>query len=124
MNLLLWVFQGLLALLFLATGTMLLITPRDKITERTTWVEAFSPGFIKFVGLLEVLGATGLVAPLATSIWPQLTPLAAGGLALLMIGAVATHLRYREYLNALLPLVVLLLASFIVYGRVLAVSML
>lgn len=121
---LLWVFQGLLALLFLAAGTMLLITPRDKIAERTAWVEAFSPGFIKLVGLLEVLGATGLVAPLATGVWPQLTSLAAGGLGLLMIGAVATHLRYREYPNVLLPLVVLLLTSFIVYGHVLTVSVL
>ncbi|CAN5843133.1 DoxX family protein [soil metagenome] len=124
MNILLWVFQGLLALLFLATGTMLLITPRDKITERAAWTEAFSPGFVKLVGGLEVLGAVGLVVPMATDILPWLTPLAAVGLGLLMAGAVVTHLRHREYPNALLPLAVSLLAAFIVYGRVSAVAVL
>lgn len=117
MNLLLWVFQGLLALLFLATGTMLLITPRNKITERATWAEAFPPGFVKFIGGLEVLGAVGLIVPMAIDVLPWLTPLAAVGLGLLMVGAVVTHLRHREYPNALLPLVVLLLIAFIVYRR-------
>lgn len=103
---------------------MLLITPRDKIAERATWAEAFSPGIVKLVGGLEVLGAVGLIVPMAIDVLPWLTPLAAVGLGLLMIGAVATHLRYREYPNVLLPLVVLLLTSFIVYGHVLTVSVL
>ena len=68
--------------------------------------------------LLEVLGAAGLVVPLATGIWPWLTPLAAVGLGVLMVGAITTHLRFREYPNALAPLAVLLLAAFVAYGRV------
>ena len=107
-----------MALLFLLTGTMLLVTPREKLASGAAWAETFSPGLIKGVGLLEVLGAAGLVVPLATGIWPWLTPLAAVGLGLLMVGAVATHLRHREYPHALVPLAVLLLAAFVAYGRV------
>ena len=103
---------------------MLLVTPRRKLVAGAAWAETFSPSTIKLIGLLEVLGAVGLVAPMATGILPWLTPLAAVGLGLLMVGAVATHLRFREYPNALLPLTVSLLAAFVVYGRVSVVSVL
>lgn len=121
MNVLLWVVQGLLALLFLFTGTMMLVTPREKLVAGAAWAETFSPSTTKLIGLLEVLGAVGLVVPMATGAWSWLTPIAAVGLGLLMVGAVATHLRFRDYPNAFLPLAVLLLAAFIVYGRVSAI---
>ena len=116
-NVLLWSVQGLLALLFLFTGTTMLVTPREKLVAGAVWAETFSPSTTKLIGLLEVLGAVGLVIPMITDVLPWLTPLAAVGLSLLMVGAVATHLRHREYQKALLPLVVLLLAVCIVYGR-------
>ena len=124
MNVPLWAVQGLLALLFLFTGTMLLVTPRRKLVAGAAWAETFSPSTTKLIGLLEVLGAVGLVAPMATGSLPWLTPLAAVGLGLLMVGAVATHLRFRDYPNALLPLTVSLLAAFVVYGQVSVVSVL
>ena len=96
-NVLLWSAQGLLALLFLFTGTIMLLTPKGKLVAGAAWAETFSPSTTKLTGLLEVLGA--------------------GGLSLLMVGAVTTHLRHREYQKVLLPLVVLLLAVCIVYGR-------
>ena len=64
-----------------------------------------------------MLGAVGLVVPMLTGILPWLTPLAALGLGLLIIGALTVHLQHREYPNALPPLVVLLLAAFVFYGR-------
>ena len=118
MNVALWAVQVPLALLFLLTGTMLLVTPREKLALGAAWAGTFAPDLVKGVGLLEVLGAAGLVVPLATGIWPWLTPLAAVGLGVLMVGAITTHLRFREYPNALAPLAVLLLAAFVAYGRV------
>ena len=114
---LLWSVQGLLALLFLFAGTLLLLTPRQKLVAGAVWAETFSPSTTKLTGLLEVLGALGLIIPMITDVLPWLAPLAAVGLSLLMVGAVVIHLRHREYQKALLPLVVLLLAVCIVYGR-------
>lgn len=117
MNVLLWAVQGPLALLFLFMGTMLLMTPRRKLVAGAAWAATFPTGLIKGIGLLEVLGAVGLVVPMATGIWPWLTPLAAVGLGLLLVGTVAAHLRLRDRTHALLPLAVLLLAAFVAYGR-------
>ncbi len=67
----------------------------------------FSPRTTKLIGMVELLGAIGLIVPMATGILPWLTPLAAIGLVLNMIGAIVTHLRYREYPNLILPIVLL-----------------
>jgi hypothetical protein len=81
------------------------------------WVEDFSQGAVRLIGTLEVLGAVGLVLPALTGALPWLTPLAAAGLVLLMIGAALTHLRRTEYGNIAVNAVLLILAAFVVYGR-------
>jgi len=96
MNIALWVLQGLIAFVMTAAGGMKLSTPREKLTEKMPWVNDFSAGQVKLIGLAQVLGAIGLVAPWATGILPVLTPIAAVGLALIMGGAVATHVRRKE----------------------------
>ena len=117
MNLVLWIVQGVLALAFLVAGMMRLVMPRDKLAAQQAWVNDFSPGAVKVIGALEVLGAIGLIAPGVTGILPWLTLLAAAGLALTMTGAILTHIRRREYPIIGVNGALMALAIFVVVGR-------
>lgn len=117
MNMAIWAIQILLAVVFLMAGVMKIMQPKDKLAESLAWVEDFSPNSIRAIGVVELLGALGLVLPALTGILPWLTPLAAAGLALTMIGAIVTHLRRGEYPNILINIVLLALAAFVAYGR-------
>lgn len=114
----LWGVQGLLAFAFLGAGGMKLATSNaDLLANGMTWVERF-PDFMRYIiGGSEVLGAIGLILPAATGIQPKLTPAAAAGLALVMLIALADHLRAGE-IGAVPPTVVLGgLCAFVVWGR-------
>jgi len=114
-NLILWILQGLLALLFLFAGVMKFITPVEKMNAGAP---IQLPGlFLHFVGVCEVLGAIGLVLPGLLGIRPGLTPLAAAGLTILMIGAVIIPLVGGAVGPALFPLIVGILLIFVAYGR-------
>jgi uncharacterized membrane protein YphA (DoxX/SURF4 family) len=117
MNIALWVVQALLALAFGMTGLMKLTQSREKLAAQMGWVNDFAPTTVKLIGALELLGAIGLILPLLSGILPWLTPLAAVGLVLTMLGAMATHLRRGENQMLLPNLVLLLLAAFVAYGR-------
>ena len=117
MNIALWVVQILLAVAFLGSGLMKLTQPKEKIATSMAWAADFSPTAIKLIGLVEVLGALGLVLPAATGIAPILTPLAAVGLALVMVGAAITHARRGESQMIVVNVVLLLLAAFVAWGR-------
>ena len=123
MNTAIWIVQILLALAFGMAGLMKLTQPREKLTERMAWVNDFTQTIVRGIGLLEILGAVGVVLPALTGILPWLTPLAAGGLVLVMIGAAATHFRRKEYSGIGVNLVLFALAAFVVYGRFLAVPL-
>ena len=93
----LWIVNGLLALAMLGGGLMKLVTPKATLAERgMAWTEDFSAGTVKAIAALEVVGALGLILPLATGIAPILAPLAGTGLAIIMIGAVVVHVRRKE----------------------------
>jgi uncharacterized membrane protein YphA (DoxX/SURF4 family) len=114
----LWVVQLLLAAAFLGAGGMKLSQPKEKLAQNNmAWVEDFSRGTVRLIGTLEVLGALGLVLPALTGVLPWLTPLAAVGLALTMVGAILTHLNRKENTMIAAPAVLLVLAAFVVYGR-------
>ncbi len=117
MNIALWVVQILLAVAFLGSGLMKLTQPKEKIATSMAWAADFSPTAIKLIGLVEVLGALGLVLPAVTGIAPILTPLAAVGLALVMVGAAITHARRGESQMIVVNVVLLLLAAFVAWGR-------
>src|SRR6266852_485418 len=109
----LWIIQGLLALLFLLAGSMKLIVPIQMLTAQMPL-----PGlFLQFIGVAEVAGAIGLILPGLLRIRPILTPLAACGLLIIMIGATVVTLAGGEVVPALLPLVMGLLCAFVAYGR-------
>lgn len=117
MNIFLWILQVLLALVVLAAGAPKLIQPREQVTEKIPAIKGFTSGQIKGLGALEVLAAIGLIAPAATGIATFLTPSAAVGVALLMVGATIAHLRIREYPNAVVTVVILALAVVVAWGR-------
>src|SRR5262245_45459516 len=105
----LWVVQALLAALFLFAGVMKLVLPLDKLTGPVEF-----PGlFVRFIGVAEVLGGLGLVLPGLVGVRPGLTPLAALGLVIIMVGAVAVTLAGGDVVSALMPLVVGLLLVFV-----------
>ncbi len=113
MTYVLWIVQVLLALVFLFTGGMKLVLPIEELTAQTPL-----PGlFLQFIGVAEVLGALGLVLPGLLRIRPSLTPLAAAGLVIIMIGATVVTAMMMDVALALMPLVVGLLAAFVAYGR-------
>ena len=112
MNVLLWALQAILASIFLATGLNKAVRSKSAMIRMSHWWQAWPAGAIKALGVAELLGVAGLVLPWATGIARVLTPLAAVGLAVVLIGAGATHLRYREY--RMVPPVVVLLAAAIV----------
>jgi uncharacterized membrane protein YphA (DoxX/SURF4 family) len=112
-NVLLWVIQALLALLFLFSGVMKLILPIEAMTKQMQF-----PGlFLRFIGVAEVAGALGLILPGLTHIRPRLTALAAAGLVIIMIGATVVTLKIGPVAPALFPLVVGVLAGFVAWGR-------
>ena len=109
----LWIVQGLLALLFLFAGVMKFVMSVEEMTK-----EMPLPGwFLHFIGVAEVLGGLGLILPGLTGIRPDLTPLAAAGLVIIMVGATVLVVTSGGIAAALLPLVVGLLAAFVAYGR-------
>jgi uncharacterized membrane protein YphA (DoxX/SURF4 family) len=120
METIVWIAQGLLATAFLAAGSMKLMKSHAQLLEmgdNMKWVEDFDPWHIKSIATAEVLGAIGLILPAALDIAPVLTPIAALGLGLTMLGAAATHVRRGE-LQALPANVVLLaLATFVAIER-------
>jgi uncharacterized membrane protein YphA (DoxX/SURF4 family) len=116
-NVFLWGLQILLALVMLAAGGFKLSQPRPKLAESMAWVENFTSPQVKAIAAVEVLAAIGLVLPAATGIAPVLTPLAGAGVAVIMIGAVVTHGRLREYPNIAVNVVLLVLAVVIAWGR-------
>jgi hypothetical protein len=96
---------------------MKLTQPKEKLATNMAWVEDFSQNTVRLIGLLEVLGAIGLILPMALSILPILTGIAAVGLLLIMIGAVITHIRRGEMPLLVPPAVLGVLAAFVAVGR-------
>ena len=116
MNRALWIVQGLLAALFLFGGGVKLAMPLDEMVAQS----GLPGALILFLGVVEVLGAFGLILPWALRILPGLTPLAASGLVIIMIGATtltAAGVGGGDPVGAVFPLVTGLLAAFVAYGR-------
>jgi hypothetical protein len=119
MNVVLWIAAGILAVLYLGAGITKLTKSRSELLKNPNfaWVADFSQGAVRGIGLVEVLGAVGLILPQATGIAPVLTPIAAIGLAIVQLGAAVTHARRKEYKMLSVNIVLLLLALLVAIGR-------
>ena len=118
MNITLWIVTAVLALLFLAAGTMKIAQPKAKLAASGQgWAEDFSDGTVKGIGGLEVLAALGLVLPALLSIATVLVPLAAAGISVLMVGAAITHARRGERPNVIVNAILGVLAAGIAIAR-------
>jgi hypothetical protein len=113
LNVGLWVIQGLLALLFLFAGGVKLVLPIAAMAKQI----GLPVWFLRFIGACEALGGTGLILPGVLRIRTGLTPLAASGLVIIMIGATWLTVAMGSIPPALFPLVVGLLAAFVAYAR-------
>ncbi|HEX5166725.1 MAG TPA: DoxX family protein [Thermomicrobiales bacterium] len=120
MNLTLWIVAGLMATVFLFAGSTKLFIPREKLAKAPggDWVMDFSSVFVKGLGAIEILGAIGLILPAALDIAPVLVPLAAVGLATIMVGAAVVTYRRHEVKHVLVNLTYLALIVFVAVGRV------
>lgn len=116
MNIVLWIVQGVLALLFLLAGFMKAFTPLEGLKKNMAWTAAVPAWLVRFIGIAELLGALGLILPQLTRIAPLLTIVAAFGLALVMLFAAIFHASRKEYRNIGMNIVLLLLAAFIAVG--------
>ena len=113
-NTLLWIVQGLLAALFLFTGGVKLVLPVEAMQQGPV---ALPGPFLRFIGVCEICGALGLILPWALRIRPVLTPLAASGLVIIMIGATVVTAFGGQIAAALLPLIVGVLCGSVAYRR-------
>lgn len=118
MNITLWIVTAVLALLFLAAGTMKIVQPKAKLAATGQgWTEDFSDGTVKGIGGLEVLAALGLVLPALLNIGTVLVPLAAAGLFVLMAGAAITHARRGEKPHVIVNAILGILAAGVAIAR-------
>ncbi|WP_194829814.1 DoxX family protein [Nocardia sp. XZ_19_231] len=117
MNVFLWILQGLVAVVVVAAGAGKLAQPRAKLTETMGWAESFSDAQVKAIGAVEIMGGLGLVLPALTGVAPVLTPLAAAGIALVMLGAVITHVLRGEKTEIIPGAVLFVLVAVIAWGR-------
>ena len=119
MNLALWITAGLLAAVFLLAGSNKLFISREKLAKAPGggWVLDFSAGFVKALGAVEILGAVGLILPALLGIAPVLVPLAAVGLATIMVGAALVTYRRHESAHVLVDSTYLAMAVFVAFGR-------
>jgi uncharacterized membrane protein YphA (DoxX/SURF4 family) len=102
---------------FLISGMMKIVQSKEKLAGNIPWTEDFSPGSLKLIGVLEIFGALGLFLPEVTGVATILTPVAATGVALTMIGASIVHMRRRERIETGIAVAVLALAVAVAWGR-------
>ena len=116
MNIALWILQILFGLYFIAIGVTHFIIPPG-LPAPMAWMYDLSPWLHWFSGIAEILGGLGLILPGIFRIQTRLVPLAASGLALVMVGAVGYHILRGEYQNIVMNLILIAIMAFIAYGR-------
>ncbi len=96
MELAYWIVAGLLALFYLYAGGKKVAQSREKLQPMMGWVDTVPMPAVRTIGVLEILGAAGLLLPPLTGIAPWLAVAAAVGLALIQVGGIALHLSRGE----------------------------
>jgi hypothetical protein len=119
MNFSLWIATALLAVVALVAGVSKAFVPKERLAEHKggEWTKQASVGFVKTLGVLELLAAVGLILPGVLDIAPIMVPVTAVCWVLLMVGAMITHARLGQVTFVMLNSVYLVLAAFIAWGR-------
>ena len=117
MNIALWIVAGVFGIAYVAGGIVKLTMPYEKYAAKLGWPEDFTPGNVRFMGVVEILGGLGLVLPGLVDIAPVLVPVAASCMALYMAGAVTERVRRNEYKELAGDLLFLAAMVFIAWGR-------
>ena len=116
-NITLWILQFLLAAMFLMAGFMKLSQPIDELSKSLPWAAQVPEGLVRFIGAAEVLGALGLILPALLRIKPILTPIAALGIATVMLFAIFFHGSRGENSAIGMNVVLIIIAALIAWGR-------
>jgi uncharacterized membrane protein len=120
MTIAVWIVSGILAALYLFAGFSKVTQPREKLLKNFPYVETVGVTQTRVIGVLEILGAIGLIVPALTGILPVLTTIAAIGLVLVQVGAIIVHVIRKEASKSLpMNLGLLLAAAFVAVGRLL-----
>lgn len=117
MNIALWVAQVLLGVMFLMAGFTKATMPIEQLAGSLPWVQEVSTGLVRFIGISELLGGLGLLLPSILRIKPILTPIAAIGLAVVMLFAMVFHISMGEMNVIGVNIVMMAIAGFIAWGR-------
>ncbi|MEU9290794.1 DoxX family protein [Streptomyces sp. NPDC048275] len=119
MNLTLWIATGLLAAVALAGGISKTFVPKERLAAQHggEWTESVGVGFVKRLGVLELLAAVGLILPAVLDIAPVMVPVTAVCWVVLMVGAMITHGRLGQFAFVMLNSVYLALAALVAWGR-------
>ncbi|WP_433527109.1 DoxX family protein [Nocardia pseudovaccinii] len=118
MNIALWIGQIVLAVVFTASGIAKATQSKEKLVEMgQTGVAVFPKPVVRLTAYAELLGVIGIIVPWWTGIAPVLTPLAAVGFAVVMIGAISSHIRLREPRNIAITTTILVIAVLVAIGR-------
>jgi uncharacterized membrane protein YphA (DoxX/SURF4 family) len=121
-NALLWTLQGSLAAIFAASGLAKISQPKDRlIASGQTGVAPFPVPVIRITAFCELLGAVGILVPRLLAVGEFLVPAAAGGFAIVMVGAIASHAHLREPRNVVLTVAIFIVAVTVAAGRALGV---
>ena len=116
MNTSLWIVQAMLGAIMITLGIVKTFQPIEKLSK-LSWTTHNSEGFVRFVGISELLIGAGLVLPQLTGILPLLTPLAALSLCMIMVLAIAEHVKHKETHEIGKNVIIILLAAFVAVGR-------
>ena len=117
LNITLWILQFLLAAMFLMAGFMKISQPIEELSKSLPWAAQVPEGLVRFIGASELLGAIGLILPALLRIKPILTPIAALGIAVVMLFAIFFHGSRGETSVIGMNIILLLIAVFIAWGR-------
>ena len=118
MNTTLWIFQGLMAFVFLFSGmNKAYFNEKTLIQKGQTGVEGLPAWFIKFIGISEMIGAIALITPMLMNKWIMLTPIAAICLGLIMVPAAYIHFKRKESKNVMINILILITCVLIAYFR-------
>ncbi|ACU73610.1 DoxX family protein [Catenulispora acidiphila DSM 44928] len=116
-NIFLWILQAVLAAFFALSGLGKAFQSKEKVLVKAPVLENYAPGTIRFIGAAELAGAIGLVLPRALGVATVLTPLAAVGIAVMMLLGALAHFKRGEWLGVGVTLVLCLLAVVVCVGR-------